>query len=56
MVEKSNVRESHCNIVFVASFDDVVVANGTARLRDKINAGLVSAFDIVAEWEKSIGR
>ena len=56
MVEKSNVRKCHSDIVLVASFYNIVVANGAACLRDKFDARFMSAFDIVAEWEEGIRR
>ena len=54
MMEKPNVRERHGNVVFVAGLDNVVVANGAARLSNELDARKVSAFDIVSEGKESI--
>ena len=56
MVEKSDVRERHSDIVLVARLDNIIVANGAARLRYKIDARLMSTFNIIAEREERIRR
>ena len=54
MVEQSYSCEAHCHAVFVACLDNIVIADRTTRLCDILDAALVSALDIVAEWEESI--
>ena len=54
MVEQSYSCEAHCHAVFVTCLDNIVIADRTTRLCDILDAALVSALDIVAEWEESI--
>jgi hypothetical protein len=54
MVEQANASECHCDTVLVASLDDIVITNRTTCLSDELNARLVSALDVVAEWEERI--
>ena len=49
MMEKSDTSECHCDTVFVAGHDDMVVANAAAGLCDKLHTALVGALDVVAE-------
>ena len=56
MVEKPNVRERHRDTVLVAGFNNVIIANGAARLRNEIDARLMSTFNVIAEREECIGR
>ena len=54
MVKKSHSRECHCNTVFVAGHDDMVVTHRASCLRNKLHTTLVGTLDIVAEGEESI--
>ena len=54
MVEQTNACECHCNAVFVASFNNMVIAYRAACLCNEFHTTLVSTFDIVAEWEERV--
>ena len=54
MVEQAHVCHCHCDAVFVAGVNDIVVANGTAGLGYELHPTLVGALNVVAEWEESI--
>ena len=54
VVEQTNAGERQDHVVFVAGLDDVVVADGTARLRNILHAAAVRALDVVAEREKGV--
>ena len=54
MVEQSHACEGHGDVVFVASVDNMVVANRPTSLRDKVNTAFMCAFDVVAKGEKGI--
>ena len=55
MVEKSHACHGHDHVVSVAGFYDIIVPDGTARLSHIGDAALGSPFDIISEWEESIG-
>ena len=54
MVEKTDSRECHCDIVLVAGIDNIVITDRSTRLCNVFYAALVCAFDIVAEWEECV--
>src|SRR5699024_5677450 len=54
VMEQANARERHGDAVFVARGDYVVIANGTARLRDIGHAALVRALHVIAKGEERI--
>lgn len=54
VMEQADVGHRHCDAVFVAGLDDVVVADGAAALRDVGDAALMRALDVVAEREEGI--
>ena len=54
MVEQSDTRKRHSDIVLVAGLDNVVVTDRAAGLRDVLNARFVGSFDIVAEGEERV--
>ena len=54
VMEQADVGHRHCDAVFVAGLDDVVVADGAAALRDVGDAALMRALDVVAEWEEGV--
>ena len=54
VVEQANADECHCDIIFIASLNDVVVSNRTTCLCDVFYTTLVRTLDIVAEWEESV--
>lgn len=53
-MEQANSDKRHGHIVFIACFDNIIITNGTAALRNKFYAGFMGAFDIVAEREECI--
>ena len=53
-MEKSHARKGHDHIVFIASFDNVVVSDGSAGLGNVGHAALMSALDVVTEGEESV--
>mmetsp|Transcript_46154 Transcript_46154/g.128416 ORF Transcript_46154/g.128416 Transcript_46154/m.128416 type:complete len:425 (+) Transcript_46154:163-1437(+) len=56
VVEEAQVCECHRHAVSVASADHLLVGNGTARLRDELNAELHGVVDGVPEGEERVGR
>ena len=54
VMEQADVGHRHCDAVFVAGLDDVVVTDGAAALRDVGDAALMRALDVVAEREEGI--
>ena len=54
VMEQADAGEGHRHVVFVAGLDHVVVANGSARLRNIFHAALMGSLDIIPEWEESI--
>ena len=54
VMEQADVGHRHCDAVFVAGLDDVVVADGAAALRDVGDAALMRALDVVAEREEGV--
>lgn len=54
VMEQADVGHRHCNAVFVAGLDDVVVADGAAALCDVGDAALMRALDVVAEREEGV--
>lgn len=53
-MEQTNACECHCNAVLVADFDNVIVADRAAGLRDVLHAALVRSLDVVAEREERV--
>ena len=53
-MEQTNSGECHCNSVFVAGFNDVVVADRTAGLCNKSDTATVSALNVVSEREERV--
>ena len=54
VMEQPQPGHSHSNIVFIARFNDIVVADGSAGLGDVINAAAVRPFYIIAKGEEGI--
>ena len=54
-MEKTDAGETHGNAIFVCCFNDIVVADGTARLGNIADTAFAGAFHIVAKGEESIG-
>ena len=54
MMEKSDSRKCHSDIVLVASLDNVIIADRTAGFGYIFNARLLSALNIVAEGEECV--
>ena len=54
-MEEAKACECHCDAVFIARFDNIVIADRAARLCDVRYTASVSAFDVVAEREERIG-
>ena len=54
VVEQADAGEGHRHVVFVAGLDHVVVANGSARLRNIVHAALMCTLDIVTEREECV--
>ena len=52
-MEQADAGEGHRHVVFVAGLDHVVVANGSARLRNIFHAALMCTLDIVTERGKN---
>ena len=53
-MEQADARKAHRHAVFITRIDYVVVADGTARLRDEFHTGTLCAFDVVAEREERV--
>ncbi len=54
MVEQADTGKRHCDSVFIASFNNIVVSYAASGLCHKFNAALVCAFYVVAKWKESI--
>ena len=54
VVEQAHVCHCHCDAVFVAGVNDIVVANGTTGLGYELHPTLVGALNVVTEGEESI--
>ena len=54
MVEKPYACKGHGDVVFVASGDNMVVANRTTCLRNEVDTAFIGTFDVVAEGEEGI--
>ena len=54
MMEKSYAGHGHGDAVFVACFNDVVVANGASGLGDVRYATLVCALNVVTKGEEGV--
>ena len=54
VMEQADAGEGHRHVVFVAGLDHVVIANGSARLRDIFHAALMCTLDIVTEREERV--
>ena len=55
MVEKPYACKGHGDVVFVASGDNMVVANRTTCLRNEVDTAFIGTFDVVAEGEECVG-
>ena len=53
-MEQTDACKRHRDAVFIACFDDMVVAHRTSCLSDVFHAALVRTFDVVAEGEEGI--
>ena len=53
-MEKTHACEAHHDAVFVATADDVFVADRAARLRHVRNAAFISPLNIVVEGEECV--
>ena len=54
VVEETHMGECHGDAILVAGVDDMVVADATASLCDKLYTAAVGTLDVVAEGEESI--
>ena len=54
MMEKTYTCEGHCDTIFVAGHDDMIVTHTAASLGDELHATLVGALNVVAEGEEGI--
>ena len=54
MVEQTYASECHCDAVFVASLNNMVIAYRAAGLCNEFHTALMSAFYVVAEWEECV--
>lgn len=54
MMEEAQAGHDHSNSIFIARFDDIVIADRTAGLSDVIDAAAMSAFDVIAKGEESV--
>lgn len=54
VVEKPYAVKAHNHIVFVGSFDNLIVPDRTARLSNNRNAGLAGTLDVVSKREESV--
>ena len=53
-MEQTHAGERHRDAVLVCGLDNIVIADGAARLYDVLHAGLACAFYIVAEREECV--
>ena len=54
MMEQPDACKRHSDAVFVASHDDMIVADAATSLGDELHATLMGTLDIVAEGEEGI--
>ena len=54
MMEKTDTGECHSNAVFVASHDNMIVANRATSLGNELYATLMGTLNVVAKGEESI--
>ena len=54
MVEQSHACEGHCDAVFVAGHDDMIITDAAASLGDELHATLMGTLDVVTEGEEGI--
>ena len=54
VMEQSDTCKAHGHTVFIASFNDLVISDRTARLSHIFHAALMGSLDIIPEWEESI--
>ena len=54
MMEQAQAGHGHGDIVFIARFDDIVVADGAAGLGDVVDAAAMGPFNVVAKGEEGI--
>ncbi len=54
MMKQPRAGQSHDDVVFVAGFDNDVVADGAAGLGNVADAALLGAVDAVAEGEEGV--
>ena len=54
VMEQAKSRHGHRNAIFIARFDDIIIANRTASLSNIIDTAAMSPFDIIAKWEECI--
>ena len=53
-MEKSHSCKCHYDSKLVAAVNNILVSDGTARLRDVACAALVCSLNVVKEWEEGI--
>ena len=53
-MEQTDSRKAHHHTILVAGLNDIVIANGSARLGNVFHTALMGTLDIVPEWEESI--
>ena len=53
-MEQSYSSECHCHVVLVASHDNMIVPDRSARLGNVSHTALFSSLDVVTEWEESV--
>ena len=53
-MEQAQTGKGHSDAIFVAGFDNIVIANRTACLSNILYAAAMSAFNIVTEGEESV--
>lgn len=54
MMEETHMRKGHCNIIFVAGCNDMIITDGAAALGNKGNTALMCPFDIITKREEGI--
>ena len=54
MMEQSYASEGHSDAVLVAGHDDMIVADASTCLGDKLHTALMGTLDIIAEGEEGI--
>ena len=55
MVEQTDASEGHGDAVFVASHDDMIVADRATSLGDELHTALMGTLDVVTEGEEGVG-